>query len=313
MGFQFALPGQFSVETSYVGNISQRLTLTRNINQFPDQFLSLGNRLNARVANPFEGVITDRTSALSQPTTTVSQLLRPYPHFTGLTQSTLPFGRAHYDSLQINVVRRMSQGLYFGAAYTASKFLESTSYLNANDAKPEKVISDTDRPQRLAIHGIYDLPVGRAKRFLGSANPVLQRIAGGWQLNWVVTFQSMNALSFGGAERVRRSDNNPRTIIRWFDPSQFVPQEPFTLRRTSSRIADLRADGIKKWDLTLVKKIPINERVNLDFRAEFYNAWNTTMFAGPNTTVTSASFGRVTGTLSGGGPREIQLAGRVNF
>jgi hypothetical protein len=312
-GFQFALPGQFSVETSYVGNVSQRLTMTRNINQYPDPFLSLGNRLNARVANPFEGVITDRTSALSQPTTTVSQLLRPYPHFTGLTQSTLPFGRAHYDSLQINVVRRMSHGLYFGAAYTASKFLESTSYLNANDAKPEKVISDTDRPQRLAIHGIYDLPVGRGKRFLGSANPVLQRIAGGWQMNWVVTFQSMNALSFGSAERVRRSDNNPRDIIRWFDPSQFVPQEPFTLRRTSSRIADLRADGIRKWDLTLVKKIPINERVNLDFRAEFYNAWNTTMFAGPNTTVTSSSFGRVTGTLSGGGPREIQLAGRVNF
>ncbi len=313
MGFQFALPGQVSIETSYVGNVSQRLTITRNINQYPDQFLALRNRLNAAVPNPFAGVVTDRTSALSQPTITVSQLLRPYPHFLGLTQSTLPFGRAHYDSLQVNVVRRMSHGLYFGAAYTASKFMEATSYLNANDAKPERVISDSDRPQRLALHGIYNLPFGRGQRWLGWAHPVLHRIAGGWQLNWVVTLQSMAALSFGSAEHVRRSDNNPRTIIQWFDVAQFVPPEPFTLRRTSTRIADLRSDGIKKWDITVVKKIPVNERVSLDFRAELYNAWNTTMFGTPNTTVTSASFGRVTGTLAGGGPREIQLAARVNF
>ena len=53
MGFQFALPGQVSVETSYAGTISQRLTMTRNVNQYPDQFLALGNRLNASVPNPF--------------------------------------------------------------------------------------------------------------------------------------------------------------------------------------------------------------------------------------------------------------------
>src|SRR5436305_1639630 len=68
MGFQFALPGHVSVETSYVGSISQRLTMTRNVNQYPDQFLSLRNRLNAQAPNPFAGVITDPTSALSLPT-----------------------------------------------------------------------------------------------------------------------------------------------------------------------------------------------------------------------------------------------------
>jgi hypothetical protein len=52
-GFQFALPGQISVETSYAGTVSQRLTMTRNVNQYPDQFLALGNRLNAQVSNPF--------------------------------------------------------------------------------------------------------------------------------------------------------------------------------------------------------------------------------------------------------------------
>jgi hypothetical protein len=313
MGLQFALPGQVSVETSYAGTVSQRLTITRNVNQYADQFLTLRNRLNAQVPNPFAGVITNPTSALSLPTVAVSQLLRPFPQFTGFTESTLPFGRAHYDALQINVVKRMSKGLQFGAAYTVSKFLESTSYLNPNDAKPEKVISDSDRPQRLVIYGIYNLPVGRGKRLLGNAHSVVDHFLGGWQLNWIVTFQSSAPLSFSGAERVRRSDSNPHTILQWFDTTQFVPREPFTLAYTSSRIADLRGDGMKKWDMTLSKKFRITEQVNFAFRAEFYNAWNTTMFGNPNTSVTNASFGRVTGTLAGGGSRNIQLSGRVSF
>jgi hypothetical protein len=312
-GFQFALPGQVSVETSYAGTISQRLTMTRNVNQYPDQFLALGNRLNASVPNPFAGVITNPTSALSLPTTTVSQLLRPFPQFTGFTQSTVPFGRSHYDSLQINVGKRMSHGLNFGAAYTLSKFFESTSWLNANDAKPEKVISDSDRPQRLVVYGIYELPFGRGKRLLGTSNRVVDYILGGWQINWIGTYQSSAPLSFASAERVRRSDNNPHTLLQWFDVNQFVPREPFTLARTSSRIADLRGDGYKKWDVTLAKKFSITERVKFGLRAEFYNAFNTTMFGSPNTSITSTSFGRVTGTLAGGGPRNVQLAGRLEF
>jgi hypothetical protein len=313
MGFQFVLPGQVSVETSYAGTISQRLTMTRNINQYPDQFLALGNRLNASAPNPFAGVITNPTSALSLPTTTVSQLLRPFPHLTGFTQSTLPYGRGHYDSLQINVGKRMSHGLNFGAAYTLSKFLEATSWLNANDASPEHVISDSDRPQRLVVYGIYELPVGRGKRLLGQSHRIVDYLLGGWQVNWIGTYQSSAPLAFSGAERVYRSDNNPHTLLQWFDTKQFVPREPFTLARTSSRIADLRGEGYKKWDVTLAKKFSITERVKFGLRAEFYNAWNTTMFGTPNTTVTNSSFGRVSSTLAGGGSRNVQLAGRLEF
>jgi hypothetical protein len=313
LGFQFALPGKISVETSYAGTVSQRLTITRNINQYPDQYLALGNRLNATVPNPFAGVITDPTSALSLPTVAVSQLLRPFPQFTGFTQSTLPLGRAHYDSLQINVGKRLSHGVNFGAAYTLSKFFEATSWLNANDASPEKVISDSDRPQRFVVYGIWEVPVGRGRRFLTGAPRIVDYALGGWQINWIGTYQSSAPLSFSGAERIRRSGNNPHTLTQWFDVTQFEQREPFTLARTSSRIADLRGDGMKKWDVTLAKKFTLAERVKFGLRAELYNAWNTTMFGSPNTTITSASFGRVTGTLAGGGSRNIQLAGRLEF
>src|SRR5712692_1077311 len=112
MGLQFVLPGGISVEPSYVGNVSQRLTISRNVNSFPNEFLPLKTRLNATAPNPFLGVITDSTSALSQDTITVQQLLRPFPQFVGLTQAVLPFGRSHYDSLQLLVSKRMSHVLY---------------------------------------------------------------------------------------------------------------------------------------------------------------------------------------------------------
>ncbi|MEX2262823.1 MAG: TonB-dependent receptor [Bryobacteraceae bacterium] len=312
-GFQFALPGDISLETSYVGNVSQRMTMTRRVNDYSNDFLPLKTRLNARVPNPFFGVVTDPTSALSQPTTTVQQLLRPYPHYLSLTQAVLPYGRSHYDSMQVQISKRMRHGIYFGAAYTVSKLMEAVSYLNNNDAKPENVISNSDRPQRLVLHGIYEMPFGPGKPLLASTHPVVSRIVGGWQLNWVVTFQSMQPLEFANAERLARSDNNPRTIQRYFDPSQFVPQEPFTLRRLSSRVADLRAPGLKKWDMTVMKSVPIRERMAFKFQAEFYNIWNTTHFGTPNTNVTNASFGQITGTLSGGGPREVQLSARFTF
>ena len=310
MGFQFLLPGSVSLETSYAGNGSQHLTLTRNANQYPNQDLALGTRLNAKVANPFYGVVTDPTSSLSQATTTVAQLLKPYPQFTGLTESMLPFGRSDYNSLQVNVQKRMAHGLYFGAMYVFSKYMEAASYLNPNDAKPSWAISDTDRPQHVALTGVYELPVGKGKAFLNSAPGVVQRVIGDWQVNWLVTFQSGPPLSFASAVRTTKSSNNPHRMTQWFDTSQFAPLPAFTLNTLSAYVNDLRGAGINKWDISLVKLVPITERIKLNLRAEFYNAFNTTQFASPNTTVTSTSFGRVT---SASYSRVIQLAGRINF
>src|SRR5262249_51673636 len=203
-GVQAVLPGDVSIQASYVGSLSQRLTISRNINQYPDRFLPLANRLNARVPNPFAGVITDPTSALSQSTITVLQLLRPYPQYTGVTQSNLPLGRSWYHSLQMEISKRMANGLYFGVSYTNSKFLEAVSYLNANDARPEKVISDADRPQRLVLHGLYELPFGPGRKFLTSNSGLVRRLAAGWQVNWVSTANSGAPLAFGRRARLRR-------------------------------------------------------------------------------------------------------------
>jgi len=313
LGFQFVLPRSISMEASYVGNVSRRMTMTRNINEYPDEFLNLHSRLNARVSNPFYQVITDPTSALSQPTITVSQLLRPLPQYLGVTQAVLPLGTSDYNSLQFQLTKRMSSGLTFGASYTFSKLMEATSYLNANDASPERVISNSDRPHRVLLHGLYELPFGPGKLLLSNASSILSQIFGGWELNWVATFQSGAPLEFAdpGPDRISRSGNDPYTADQWFDITQFGPREPFTVRTLPTRLSDLRSPGINKWDFTVLKAFQITQGVALKVRAEFYNAFNRTHFGTPNTIVTSSSFGRINSTFLG--PREIQLAARIVF
>jgi hypothetical protein len=312
-GFQFVLPGQVSLETMYVGNNVQHLSISRNIDTYPQADLALGNQLNAKVANPFYGVITNTTSTLSQPTIALSQLLLPFPQFTGVTESSLPLGRSHYNSLQIMAQKRFSTGLHLSMAETFSKYLQNTAYHNIDDAAPESVISGSDRPQSLSVSGLYELPLGQGKRFLATANGLVRRVAGGWQLSWTGTYTSGQALSFASTERVSASSNNPHTVLEWFDPAQFAPQAPFTLQHTSSAIANLRGPGIGMWHVDVAKDTPINERVKLRLEAQFFNFLNTPFFGNPNTSVTSASFGQITGLYSGSASRNVQVAARISF
>jgi hypothetical protein len=313
MGFQFVLPGQVSLETSYVGNNVQHLAITRNINQYPTADLALGNLLNSKVPNPFAGVITDTTSSLSQSTVAVSQLLLPFPQYTGVTQSSLPLGRSHYNALQIMSSKKTSMGLTLTAAFTLSKYMTATSYHNMNDASPESVIDGSDRPFNFVVSGLYELPFGQGKRFLHTSQPLVKRIVGGWELGWTGTYTSGAALSFSGAERVSKSSNNPQTVLQWFDTSQFLPQAPFTLQRTSSRIADIRGPGLGMWNVTLAKSTAITERARFRLEAQAFNFLNTPFFGSPNTSVTSSSFGQISGLYSGSASRNIQVAARVSF
>ena len=189
--------------------------------------------------------------------------------------------------------------------------MQATSYLNPNDAAPAHVISSSDHPHHVAVYGTYELPIGPGKPLLSTGNPVVNRIAGGWQVSWIGTVQSGSPLSFSGAERAYKSNANPNTIGEWFDLNQFVVHQSFTLTQLSSQVADLLSPGLVDWDITAMKAFAIKEGAKLTFKAEFYNAFNHPAFSAPNTTVTSSNFGRITSTASI--PRQIQLALRLTF
>jgi hypothetical protein len=206
----------------------------------------------------------------------------------------------------------MARGLSYGASYNFSKYLEAVAYLNANDARPSNAISSADRQHRVILNGIYELPFGRGKPFLAGKR-ILRDVIGGWQTQWVVTLQTGAPLAFtaGSAVRLNKPSNNPKTVDRWFDISQFAPQAPFTLNTLSIQLNDERVPGINKWDLTALKKIRISERMEFRLQTEFYNAFNKALFDIPNTTVTSPNFGRITAVVIP--PRQLQVSGRLTW
>jgi hypothetical protein len=207
------------------------------------------------------------------------------------------------------VSKRLASGVYFGVAYTASKMMEAGDYLNPNDARPE---SDLRCGQAATSGDPWHLGTAiRTGQAAGQLRSPGAQAGGGMAVQWVITYQSNQPLALPNAIRTSRSENNPRTIEEYFDRYQFAPLPPFSLNILSTRLADLRAPGIKRWDLTVMKKIRMTERVGMQLQGEFYNAWNTTHFGAPNTTVTSGNFGRITGTSLG--PREIQLSARLTF
>jgi hypothetical protein len=310
-----------------VGNRGTRIEITRDINSLPQRYLSTSptrdqatiNFLNAQVDNPFAGQL-EVVGGLNNPRISRAQSLRPFPYYSDLTTSTNQ-GYSWYHSMQASLQKRFSQGYTVLLSYTFSKFMEAVTYLNPADAMPTEMISPFDRPHRLSISALYELPFGRGKNFLNSTNPVLSRIVGGWQVNGIYTYQSGAPIDFsnnGIAFNGKFSDialSNP-TRERWINTdagfqrqaSQALEQNIRTFPRWFSSVRGHRLSNI---DLSVIKNTAITERVQVQFRGEALNAFNSPHFAAPEANPTSANFGVVTGVLNYA--RRIQLGARVVF
>jgi hypothetical protein len=251
-----------------------------------------------------------------------ADLLRPYPEFGGITE-TQPIGYSFYHALQVRAEKRFSHGYTLNVAYTWSKAMDANRFLNPGDAALEYSISEIDRPHRLVISGLYELPFGRGRRFASNLAKSLDYVIGGWQLNGVVAHQSGPPLRFDNNVILRGSFNDialssdQRSVDRWFNTSVFdtnsakYPDPDYRIRTFPHFLAGVRGDGQSKWDFSLIKHFPITERVRLQFRAETYNALNHPNFDTPNTTVTGKTFGVVNS--QGGLSREFQFALKLTF
>jgi hypothetical protein len=103
------------------------------------------------------------------------------------------------------------------------------------------------------------------------------------------------------------------TIAEWFNTACFVDPAPYTFGDESRTDSTLRQEGINNFDFAAFKKTYFGPdgKLDLQFRVEFFNIFNRTQFAAPNTTLGSASFGEINAT--NGNPRLIQLALRFSF
>src|SRR5262249_13029218 len=161
----------------------------------PDQ--TTINYLTNNIANPFYGLLPG-TSLGTNTTVARSQLLLPYPQFTGVTFDTQQ-GYGWYHGLALTAERRMANGFTVQASYTYSKAMEATTLLNAGDRVPTRMISSVDRPHYLALSSISEVPTERGKALPGNSSRAMNILLGGWQLEAMYRFQSGPPLGFSNA------------------------------------------------------------------------------------------------------------------
>ena len=326
---QRELPGRMLIETAYVG--TRGLQLSRggeggfSIDQLPLDLMALGNKLLDTVENPFytpngQGFFANRTVARNQ-------LLRPYPQYTDVNPLFSSGASSTYHSWQTTLKKRLSMGLQLEGSYTWSKSIDNGEggYQDNYRIRLNRSITDLDVPHRFILNYVYELPVGRGRHFGKDMPRLLDTLVGGWMIDGITNYQSGGAFGIS-ANSVCRCFNNASfanskgysaklegraedRLSKWFDTSAFTQPDPFTIGNMGPRSADLRNDKVANWDLGLSKDFHPVERMRVQFRADALNAWNHPRFSGPNTSVTSGSFGIVSGQSNA--PRQIQFGLKV--
>lgn len=303
--------------TGLVGSSGRDIPVAQSINEISAANLAQGAAfLTAQVTNPFAGLAPG--TGLNGATVQRQQLLRPFPQFGGITVGGFANGSSQYYGLQSSLQKRFSAGATFTVSHTWSKLMERINFQNPQDTELEKQISENDITHNVGLNGSYELPFGRNRKFLGSANSIVNGVVGGWTVNGLVRLQSGFPTTFPANAEPLGTDPIPanQNIDQWYSQGSFRALAPFTLRRFSLRYGSLRNPPIRNFDLSAFKTFAITERVNLQFRAEFINAFNTPQFfSGPETNPASGNFGRIGGGVRAQSnlPRFVQFALKLNF
>ncbi len=336
----------FLVDVAYGGAKGTHLPIeSPQIDQLPDQYLSLGNQLLQNVPNPYYPYITAPGSPLSQPTVQLGQLLRPYPEYNGINYSGQGIGNSTYESLQVKAEQRFSSGSSILVAYTHAKLISDTDTVtgwlesgggpggiqDSNNIRLDKSLASFNVPDRLVVSYVLDIPVGRGRKYLAHANGLVDAVVGGWGVEGVTTLQSgfplhlttnsNNSNSFGGGQRpnvvpnCNASISGPITskLNEYFNTSCYTQPAPFTFGDESRTDPKLSAPGIANWDFSAYKNFPLapENKAVLQFRAEFFNIFNRVQFGYPGQALGSSNFGQITSTQNL--PRLVQFALRLSF
>jgi hypothetical protein len=332
-GFQFAPTANDVLELAYVGNHGVHVQASGlNLNQLDPKYFSMGNALLTQVPNPFFGHITSSGCSLDQPTIQQGQLLRPYPEFCDINEVLDPAGDSNYNALNVNYTHRISQGLTLLASYTFSKFIDdvggpenwasasanfSENIRNVYNLAAERSVDATDTPHSFVLSYVYELPLGKGRRFGSGMSGVANAIVGGWQTSGTLTLKegfpltigsSGNGLNyFGAGQHVDIVGNyhiaHP-SRTEWFNTSAFAVTGPWQLGNAPRYFSDLRAPNYENWDISIQKYFPIEERFRFQFRLDMFNTFNHTNYYSPNTFM-GAGFGTITQAWT---PRQMQAA-----
>jgi len=326
---QRQLPAAVLLDVAYVGTRGLKFPMNLQLNQLPDADLAIGNGLRAQVKNPFYGQIT--AGQLATPTIAAAQLLRPYPQFTSMTSAVANWAATDYQALQVKMEKRYAKSVTLLVSYTYSKMMDfgtgtfggetlsGGGVQDYNNLRAEYSPSALDQTHRLIANAVYTLP------FFLKQNGFKGHVLGGWQLGVIGSFYSGSPLgvasavngtfSQGGGQRPNWNGVNPQlsspTISEWFNTSVFSTPAAYSFGTAPRTFDSVRSAVTRNIDLSLQKDTHVTESLALEFRAEAFNLTNTPVFAPPNTTYGSPSFGVVSSQANL--PRVVQLALKLLF
>jgi len=271
---------------------------------------------------------------------------RPNPYVANTT-AWYGEGTSSYHALNVSLVKRVTHGLAFKANYTYAKVMDLNSAILAPSGENEP--ADVFSPYNLALNRgpasfslhhqfsanfSYQLPFGSGQHFGGGASGWKNRLIGGWQWNGIVTAQGgfpqtpligFNNSGTGDSNVTDVPNWNPNfkgpvvlgTVNQWFNPQAFTMPPAGTFGNVSR--GSIRGPGLVDVDTSFFKKFSINERLNLQLRAEAFNILNHTNFFYPNGIAFAGnsanySYSSTAGQITAAGTsRQLQLALKLIF
>ncbi|HEU0184918.1 MAG TPA: TonB-dependent receptor [Blastocatellia bacterium] len=290
---------------------------------------------------------------------------RPFPNW-GIIFTRTAGATAYYNAMQVEINRRFSNGLTFNSTYTLAKNLNdnggpnSTSFTGETgggraadlyNRRSEYGDDYATRRHRSISTVVYDLPVGRGRKFANSIHPAANAAIGGWQLSAIFLAQTGPYMtpfvssvdpsgSGSGVSRTQHPDrigdgniSNP-TWAQWFDVNAFVCPGLNTRVAAQCRIGIdptrdaapvgrfgtagvgvIRGPGTVNLSLGVSKAFYLTERIKLEAGASFTNVANHTNYADPQMNITNTAFGRITSARPSelGGSRTGQVSMRLSF
>ena len=321
---------------------------------FKDTFLDVayvGNRADhLPILGDFNQARPITQTELSQGLTTAGTLLarRPYQGFNNIT-AVMPLGFSNYHSLQVKfehrgrIAKLLNSFTWSKAIDNVGQVLETT---NGTEAYPQDIRnpqndkgpSGFDQRYNNTTSVVFDVPVGKGRKFGRNMNGFLDAVIGGWQASSIVTLQSGQALNLRYPDASGILSDNQATFLgnvalrpNVIDGSKGVLAADADRSYTNYfNRANLAIPGVTApfgnlgrnvaygfplyvTDFVLAKSFAlpvINEGARLQFRGEFYNLFNKTNFAAPTVDISSGNFGRSTSTFD---PRYVQLALKLQF
>lgn len=285
----------------------------------PELEVKYQTALDVTEPNPFYKYLSPTLNPYGYyvPTTTLSNLMVPYPQYGGLYEIGVCCAGELYSEPQIQFNKQFSNGLTFNFGFVHIFSTLQENSLNVEDEYLNDLVwQDSSQPRNhMDLALVWELPVGRGKPLLSSSSKAVNALVGGWSVSPVLQYISGDYPQFSGMIVTGSPCVGNSSPTHWFNTSVFQPYPANTFEIQENPVQFSCITGPSFWDLdaSLMKNFHLFERFNAQLKITAYNATNHLNLGDPDTTVTDSTFGEAlfqgapTGGFNGNGQTGYEL------